>query len=132
MGTLHANNPREALSRLESMITMGGYSLPSKTIREMICTSIDVIIQAARLRDGSRRITHITEVLGMEGEVIITQDLYVYEMLGEDAHGRLMGRHRSTGIGRPKFWERARYFGDDKRLGAALDAAEIAGEPLNK
>ena len=75
MGTLHANSPRERLSRLESMITMGGFSLPSRTIREMICSSIDVIIQAARLRDGSRRITHITEVMGMEGDVIITQDL---------------------------------------------------------
>src|SRR6202790_1628808 len=73
MGTLHANTPREALSRLESMITMGGYSLPSRTIREMICASVDVVIQSARLRDGSRRITHITEVMGLEGDVIITQ-----------------------------------------------------------
>jgi pilus assembly protein CpaF len=129
MGTLHANNPREALSRLESMITMGGFSLPSKTIREMICASVDVIVQAARLRDGSRRITHITEVMGMEGDVIITQDVFIYEMLGEDQHGKLIGRHRSTGIGRPRFWERAKYFGDEKRLGAALDAAEVAGEP---
>ena len=85
MGTLHANSPREALSRLESMITMGGFSLPSKTIREMIVGSIDVIVQAARLRDGSRRITHITEVVGMEGDVIITQDLFVYDINGEDA-----------------------------------------------
>src|SRR5262249_654976 len=74
MGTLHANNPREALSRLESMITMGGFTLPSRTIREMICASVDVVVQAARLRDGSRRITHITEVLGLEGDVIITQE----------------------------------------------------------
>ena len=123
MGTLHANNPREAMSRLESMITMGGYSLPSRTIREMMCASIDVIIQATRLRDGSRRITHITEVLGMEGDVIITQDLFVYDMLGEDADGNVIGRHRSTGIGRPRFWERARYYGEEKRLAAALDAA---------
>jgi pilus assembly protein CpaF len=123
MGTLHANMPREAMSRLESMITMGGYSLPSRTIREMICGSIDVIIQAARLRDGSRRITHITEVIGMEGEVIITQDLFLYDILGEDANGNLLGRHRSTGIGRPKFWDRARYYGEEARLAAALDAA---------
>ncbi len=126
MGTLHANSPREALSRLESMITMGGFSLPSKTIREMIVSSVDVIIQAARLRDGSRRITHITEVLGLEGEVVITQDLFVYEIVGEDANGKLMGRHRSTGIGRPRFWERARYYGEEKRLAAALDASEVA------
>ena len=85
MGTLHANSPREALSRLESMITMGGFSLPSKTIREMIVSSVDVIIQAARLRDGSRRITHITEVMGLEGDVVITQDIMLYELTGEDA-----------------------------------------------
>jgi pilus assembly protein CpaF len=128
MGTLHANSPRECLSRIESMITMGGFALPSKTIREMICSSIDVIVQAARLRDGSRRITHITEVMGMEGDVIITQDLVVYDILGEDASGKLVGRHRSTGIGRPRFWERARYYGEEKRLAAALDAMETQGE----
>ena len=123
MGTLHANSPREAMGRIESMITMGGYALPTRTIREMIVSSIDVIIQAARLRDGSRRITHITEVLGMEGEVVTTQDLFLYEILGEDAQGKLKGRHRSTGIGRPRFWERARYYGEEERLAAALDAA---------
>jgi pilus assembly protein CpaF len=128
MGTLHANSPRECLSRIESMITMGGFTLPSKTIREMICASIDVIVQAARLRDGSRRITHITEVMGMEGDVIITQDIAVYDLLGEDASGKLIGQHRSTGIGRPRFWERARYYGEEKRLAAALDAMESAGE----
>ena len=74
MGTLHANSPREALSRLESMITMGGFALPAKTIKDMIVSSIDVIVQAARLRDGSRRITHITEVLGTEGDVVTLQD----------------------------------------------------------
>jgi len=126
MGTLHANSPREALSRIESMITMGGFSLPSRTIREMVVSSVDVIVQAARLRDGSRRITHISEVMGMEGDVIITQDLFVYELLGEDAQGKLKGRHRSTGIGRPRFWDRARYYGEEQRLGAALDAADVS------
>jgi pilus assembly protein CpaF len=124
MGTLHANSPREGISRLESMITMGGFALPSKTIKEMICGSIDVIVQAARLRDGSRRITHITEVVGMEGEVIITQDLFVYEIAGEDANGKILGRHRSTGIARPHFWDRARYFNEEKRLAEALEKAE--------
>jgi pilus assembly protein CpaF len=124
MGTVHANSPREAISRLESMITMGGFALPSKTIKEMICGSIDVIIQAARLRDGSRRITHITEVVGMEGDVIITQDLFVYEVQGEDANGRILGRHRSTGIARPHFWDRARYFNEERRLADALEKAE--------
>ncbi len=120
MGTLHANSPREALSRLESMITMGGFSLPSKTIREMICGSIDVIIQAARLRDGSRRITHITEVLGQEGDVIITQDIVLYDIEGEEDK-KIIGAHRGTGIARPAFWERARYFNLHSKLAAALD-----------
>jgi pilus assembly protein CpaF len=124
MGTLHANSPREALSRIESMITMGGFSLPSKTIREMMVSSIDVIVQAARLRDGSRRITHITEVMGMEGDVIVTQDVMVYDIEGEDANGKLLGKHKSTGVGRPRFWERARYYGVERQLAAALDAAE--------
>jgi pilus assembly protein CpaF len=124
MGTLHANSPREALSRLESMITMGGYALPARTIREMVCSSVDVIIQAQRLRDGSRRITHITEVLGMEGEVVTTQDIILYDLIGEDANGKLIGRHRSTGVGRPRFWERARYYGEENRLAAALDASD--------
>jgi pilus assembly protein CpaF len=124
MGTLHANSPRECLSRMESMITMGGFTLPSRAIREMICASVDVVIQAARLRDGSRRITHVTEVMGMEGDVIVTQDVVLYDILGEDASGKLLGRHRSTGIGRPRFWERARYYGEEKHLASALDAME--------
>jgi pilus assembly protein CpaF len=126
MGTLHANTPREALSRLESMITMGGFSLPSKTIREIIVGSLDVVIQAARLRDGSRRITAITEVIGLEGETVITQDLLTFEIQGEDANGRIVGRHRSTGIGRPRFWDRAKYYGLEKELAQALDEAEAA------
>ncbi len=130
MGTLHANSPREALSRIESMITMGGFSLPSRTIREMIVSSVDVVVQAARLRDGSRRITHITEVLGMEGDVIITQDVVVYDITGEDANGKLSGEHRSTGIGRPKFWERARYYNEENNLAAALDAMEVRPEHM--
>ena len=124
MGTLHANTPREALARMESMITMGGYSLPSKTIKEMICSSVDVIIQAARLRDGSRRITHITEVLGLEGDVITTQDLFIYDIVGEDRNGKIIGQHRSTGIARPKFYDRVRYYGEEARFAAAIDEAE--------
>jgi pilus assembly protein CpaF len=96
----------------------------------MICASVDVVIQAARLRDGSRKITHVTEVMGMEGDVIITQDLFIYDMTGEDADGNILGRHRSTGIGRPRFWDRARYYGEEKRLAKALDAAEAANEAM--
>ncbi|WP_306252222.1 ATPase, T2SS/T4P/T4SS family [Parvularcula sp. IMCC14364] len=123
MGTLHANSPREALSRLESMITMGGFNLPSKTIRDMIVGSVDVVIQAARLRDGSRRITHVTEVIGAEGDTIVTQDLFVYDITGEDDDGKVIGRHKSTGIARPSFWDRAKYYGKHVELAEALDAA---------
>ncbi len=122
MGTIHANSPRECLNRMEAMIAMGGYVLPQKTVREIIVGSVDIIIQAARLRDGSRRITHITEVVGLEGDVITTQDLVLYDIKGEDASG-----HSSTGIGRPAFWERARYYNEDSRLASVLDGMERAG-----
>jgi pilus assembly protein CpaF len=133
MGTLHANSPREAISRLESMIMMGGFQLPPKTIREMITGSIDVIVQAARLRDGSRKVTHVTEVVGMEGEVVTLQNLVVFEITGEDANGKVVGRHRSTGIARPRFWDRAEYFGETQRLAHALAASEVRdarGNPM--
>lgn len=135
MGTLHSNSPRECLSRLESMILMGGYNLPSKTIREMIVASVDVIIQASRMRDGSRKVTHITEVVGLEGDVITLQDIYIHETLGEDANGRIDGRHRTTGIARPNFWDRAKYYGEEGRLAEALSAGEVlddAGRPLGE
>ncbi len=128
MGTIHANSPRECLNRMESMIAMGGFSLPQRTVREIIVGSVDVIVQAARLRDGSRRITHITEVIGMEGDVIITQDLVLYNMKGEDQNGRIIGEHISTGIGRPAFWDRARYYGEERRLAAALEAMEVQSQ----
>src|SRR5216110_1084933 len=133
MGTLHANSPREAISRLESMIMMGGFQLPPKTIREMITGSIDVIIQASRLRDGSRKVTHVTEVVGMEGDVVTLQNLIVFEITGEDAQGKIVGRHRSTGIARPRFWDRAEYYGETGRLAQALASAEVrdrTGNPL--
>ncbi len=125
MGTVHANSPRDAMSRLEAMITMGGAALPPRTIREIIASSVDIIVQAQRLRDGSRRITHITEVLGMEGDVLTTQDLLVYEIQGEDEDGNLIGRHKSTGISRPKVWERAKYYNVGDQLTEALRAAEV-------
>ncbi|MEP4753021.1 MAG: CpaF family protein [Nitratireductor sp.] len=124
MGTIHSNSPRECLNRIESMIAMGGFSLPQRTVREIIVGSVDVIIQATRLRDGSRRITHITEVIGMEGDVIVTQDLVLYNISGEDQNGRIVGAHTSTGVGRPNFWDRARYYGEEARLANALETME--------
>jgi pilus assembly protein CpaF len=135
MSTIHANAPRECISRMESMILMGGYELPSKTIREMIASSVDVIIQTQRLRDGSRRVTHVTEVIGLEGEVVTLQDLFVYDIEGEDASGRIVGRHRTTGIARPHFWEKARYFNEEKRLTEILSSGEVYdehGRPLGE
>jgi pilus assembly protein CpaF len=128
MGTLHANTPREGLSRLESMITMGGFTLPQRTVREMIVGSIDIVIQASRLRDGTRKIVSITEVMGLEGDVIVTQDLMRYEIDGEDKDGKLKGTHRGTGIGRPRFWDRAKYFNMEGDLARALDALEEGGK----
>ena len=97
MGTLHSNSPREAISRLESMIMMGGYQLPVRTIREMITGSVDIIVQVARLRDGSRKVTHITEVLGMEGDVVTLQNLIVFDIIGRGCqrpHSRPASLHR--------------------------------------
>ena len=135
MGTLHSNSPRECISRLESMILMGGYNLPAKTIREMIVSSVDIIVQAQRMRDGSRKITQITEVIGLEGDVVTLQDLFVYDLIGEDASGRISGRHRTTGIARPHFWDKARYFGEEKRLSEILSSGEVYdehGRPLGE
>ena len=119
MGTIHANNPRECISRIENMIAMGGYSLPAKTVREQIAGAVNVIVQAARLRDGSRKITHVTEVLGMEGDVITLQDILVFDFEGETPEGKIIGRHKYTGL-RPNFYDRVRYFGREQELVTAL------------
>lgn len=122
MGTVHANNPREAISRVENMIMMGGYNLPSKAMREQISGAVNIIIQAARLRDGSRKITHVTEVVGIEGDVITLQDLCVFKIEGEDAGGKVIGHHEFTGL-RPGFWEKASYYGLERKLAEAMRAA---------
>src|SRR5690606_5859402 len=84
LGTLHANRPREALTRLENMVNMAGLNLPQKAIREQISSAVNLIIQVARMRDGVRRVSYITEVVGMEGDVVTTQDLYTFQFTGED------------------------------------------------
>ncbi len=122
MGTVHANNPREGLSRLENMIAMGNISIPPAAVREQISSAINVVVQCQRLRDGSRRVTHITEVAGMEGDVVTLQDLVRFEVTGEDRDGNLIGRHVATGL-RPRFWDKARYFGMEGELLEALEAA---------
>ena len=88
----------------------------------MIVGSIDVVVQASRLRDGSRRIMNITEVMGLEGDTIVLQDVLKYEIEGEDEDGKVRGVHRGTGVGRPRFWERASYYNLERDLAVALDA----------
>ncbi len=118
MGTVHANNPREALSRMENMIAMGGLNLPSAAVREQIASAVNVIIQVQRLRDGSRKVTHVTEITGMEGDIVTMQDLFVLDIQGEDANGKLICTQKSTGL-RPKFWDKARQYGVEQLV---LDA----------
>ncbi len=105
MTTIHANNPREALSRLETMVLMAGMDLPVRAIREQIAGALDLIVHMARLRDGSRKVIQISEITGMEGDVVTMQDLFVFEHEGFDEMGRIRGRLRPTGL-RPKCYER--------------------------
>lgn len=112
LSTAHTNSPRDTLSRLETMALMAGTELPSRAIREQIASAVHVIIHQNRLRDGSRKVTHVTEVQGMEGDVITLQDIFIFDQKGVDAHGRVIGEHRPTGL-RPKFMERLAQQGVD-------------------
>ena len=104
--TMHANSPRDALSRIETMTLMAGFDLPIRAIREQMASAVDCIIQLSRMRDGTRRVTHITEVQGMEGDVVTVQDVFLFDMgMGFDAEGRTLGHLKSTGI-RPQFTEK--------------------------
>jgi pilus assembly protein CpaF len=103
--TIHANTPRDAIARVETMITMAGFELPIKAMRQQIASAVDLIIQASRLQGGSRRVTHITEVVGMEQDTIVMQDIYKYSQEGIDETGRARGKFEATGI-RPTFMER--------------------------
>jgi pilus assembly protein CpaF len=115
MSTIHANNPREALTRLENMIGMSGINLPSRAMRTQIASAVHLICQVNRMRDGTRRVSHITEVVGMEGDIITTQDLFTFQFQGETADGKLKGAFQPSGI-RPTFLPRAEYFGLDRAL----------------
>jgi pilus assembly protein CpaF len=115
MSTVHANSPREALTRLENMIGMAGINLPSRAVRTQIASAIHMICQVNRMRDGQRRVTHLMEVVGMEGDIITTQELFTYQFQGEGSDGKLRGNFQSSGI-RPAFLPRAEYFGLDRAL----------------
>ena len=118
--TIHANRPREALTRLENMVSMAGFALPARAVRMQIAAAVNLIVQISRMRDGVRRVTSVTELVGMEGDVITTQDLFTYQFEGETPDGRLKGRFVSSGL-RPHFTPRAEYFGLDKALLEAIE-----------
>ncbi len=103
--TGHANSPRDMISRLETMVMMAGMELPVKAIREQIASAVDMIVQVSRLKDGTRKITHITEVQGMEGDVVVLQDIFLFRQTGLNPEGKVIGGHSATGI-RPKFYEK--------------------------
>lgn len=113
MCTLHANSPRECLGRMENMILMGDIKIPKEAISRQIAESVDIIVQVKRLRDGSRRTTQVTEVIGMEGDVIVTQDLFKFEYHDEDADGKIIGDWASSSV-RPYTLEKARQYGFDQ------------------
>jgi pilus assembly protein CpaF len=115
MGTLHANSPREAISRLENMCAMSGVKLPNEAVRKQIAAAVNMIVQISRMRDGGRRLQKISEVTGMEGDVVTMQDLFSYEYVGEDENGKLIGEWKKHGV-RPHFTPRAQYYGLDKEL----------------
>lgn len=103
--TLHANTPRDAIRRLETLVMMAGFDLPQRAIREQIASAVDLIIQASRLSDGSRKVTSITEIVGMEGDVVLLQDIFLFKQQGVDENGKIIGEFSYTGV-RPKFLER--------------------------
>jgi pilus assembly protein CpaF len=126
--TLHANSPRDALSRLETMVSMANLRLAEKAMRQQIASAINVVIQVSRLSDGSRKVTSISEIVGMEGDVITMQEIFVFERQGVSEEGEVLGRFRSTGI-RPRFAERLKAYGIN--LGELLfaDAPQGGREP---
>jgi pilus assembly protein CpaF len=125
--TAHANTPRDTLARIETMTLMSGFDLPIRAIREQMASAIDLIVQLTRLRDGTRRITHITEVQGMEGDVITLQDVFLFDYsMGVDEHGRFRGHQKATGV-RPRFAEKLEDHGI--RLGPEVFAPEATARP---
>ena len=113
LSTVHANSPRDAITRLETMVLMGGMDLPVKAVREQIAAAVDLIVHLNRLRDGSRRVTKIAEVQGMQGDVVTLQDIFTFDYdAGMDEHGRYLGSLRPTGL-RPVFTERLTRAGVD-------------------
>jgi pilus assembly protein CpaF len=110
LATVHANTPRDALVRIETMVQMAGLKMSDRAMRQQIASAIDLVVQLARLSDGTRRIMSVSELTGMEGEMIVMQEIFLFKRSGIDATGQVIGRHRSTGI-RPYFAERLKLYG---------------------
>jgi len=108
--TIHANTPRDALGRLEVMVGMANANMGVRSVRQQIAAAVNVFVQISRFSDGTRRVTHITEVVGMEQDIITLQDIFLFEKTGISESGKVMGRFRATGI-RPKFYERLKASG---------------------
>jgi pilus assembly protein CpaF len=108
--TVHANSPRDALARIETMVAMGATNLPEKAMRQQIASAINLIVQQTRLSDGSRKVTSISEITGMEGDIITMQEIFVFEKMGVTQDGKVIGRFRATGV-RPKCCERLKASG---------------------
>ncbi|MDE2029370.1 MAG: CpaF family protein [Alphaproteobacteria bacterium] len=121
MSTVHANRPREAIMRLENLVGMASSNLSPRAIRQQIAAAVDMIVQVARMRDGSRRVTHISEITGMEGDVITMQDLYTCDVTGETPDGKLTVEFKNHGL-RPHSMPKAAYFGLDKQMLEAMEA----------
>jgi pilus assembly protein CpaF len=123
ISTVHANSTRDALSRIETMVLMAGISLPGRAMREYIASALDVLIHLARLSDGTRKITKVTEIVGMESEMITLQDIFIFDQKGIAPNGEVLGQHRATGI-RPRFAERLKM--------AGIDLSPAVFEPTRK
>jgi pilus assembly protein CpaF len=123
MSTIHANTSRDALIRIENMVMMGNFGLPTRAVRTQIASAVDLIVQVERQRDGVRRVVQITEVVGMEGEVFTLNDIFALEHDGEDQEGKLRVRWKSSRM-RPAFQSRLEYFGQDRAWAAAMEDAE--------
>jgi len=123
MSTIHANNTRDALTRIENMVQMGNMGLPSKAIRTQIVGAVDLIVQVERQRDGGRRVTQVSEVCGMEGEIITLNTIFEFEVHGEGRDGRLQGTYKVSHVV-PGFLRRLAYFGMDKAWQAAVELAK--------
>ena len=123
MSTIHANTARDAIIRIENMVQMGNFGLPAKSIRQQIVGAVDLIVQVERQRDGGRRLTQVTEVCGLEGDVVILNDIFAFELTGEGHDGRLHGTYR-VNRARPAFNDRLAYFGLDRAWAAALEEAD--------